>query len=331
MRRPGGIQPARSLGRARLTSASPSTKEPEPDSAPISGALRALAVVGPPITIATALLFYFGWALSAEQSRAMGVDESIFAMSTRDYVLRSLSALFLPLIVGPALLLFWVVLHGLLLDQMRDPRRRSMVRRGGQVLAWSAWVAVPGAGLLLAWIVPAWGELVVPLSLAVGFLLTEYGVRLRGLAGEAAGRADWGRPPWVGNLRGVLVGVLVTAALFWEVANFAEVVGRGKAELVLASSSSYPNVVVYSRHDLQLQAPGIQVETLAGRESDFRYRYSGLHLLQRTGGRFFLVPQDWAPAESPLIVLRDEESIRLEFTGSTRASGGAERAPSSPE
>jgi hypothetical protein len=322
MPRPGHLPP-RSLSRARFSAGSEQVQGAgqDADVVPISGALRALAVVGPPITIATALLFYFGWALTAEQSRAMGVDESVFAMSTRDYVLRSLSALFVPLIVGSSLLLLWVVLHGWLLDLLSHARHRDAVRLGARILAWSAWALTPCLGLLLAVALPSWRPLVVPLSLALGFLLTEYGLRLRGLADEAAGRTESARPSWVPQLRGVLVGVLVTAALFWEVANFAEVVGRGKADRVLDSSNDYPFVVVYSKDDLQLAAPGVSAEVLPGEESDFRFRYSGLHLLQRTGGRYFLVPHDWSPTVSPLIVLRDEASIRLELTGSAGGDG----------
>ena len=59
------------------------------ESLPLGPALKALATVGPPLTIATALLFYFGWVRVAKQSEAMGLDESVFLMSTRDYVLRS--------------------------------------------------------------------------------------------------------------------------------------------------------------------------------------------------------------------------------------------------
>lgn len=313
-------RPTRSLAHRSLTARPAGGGEPqEPDAVQISGALRALAVVGPPITVATALLFYFGWALTAEQSRAMGVDESIFAMSTRDYVLRSLSALFVPLIAGSALLLLWVVVHGWLLDLLGRPGRADDVRRGARGLAWAAWAVTPAVGLLLTFVVPDWRPLVVPLSLAVGFLLTEYGLRLRGLADEAEGREQPPRPRWLPQLRGVLVGVLVTAALFWEVANFAEVVGRGKAERVLDSSNSYPYVTVYSQHDLQLSSPSVSAETMPGKGSDFRYRYTGLHLLQRTGDRYFLVPHDWSPETTPLIVLRDEASIRVEFTGAATA------------
>ena len=315
-------RPSRSLPRSSLTARSAtSPADPESDTVQIGGALRALAVVGPPVTVATALLFYFGWALTAEQSRAMGVDESIFAMSTRDYVLRSLSALFVPLIAGSALLLLWVVAHGWLLDVLERPGRADDVRLGARVLAWSAWAVTPCLGLVLAVVVPSWRPLVVPLSLAAGFLLTEYGLRLRGLADVAAGRDRSSRPRWLPQLRGVLVGVLVTAALFWEVADFAEVVGRGKAEQVLESSNGYPYVTVYSQHDLNLTAPGVTGVTVAGEATDFRFRYAGLHLLQRTGDRYFLVPHDWSPATSPLIVLRDEASIRVEFTGAAPGDG----------
>lgn len=317
-----GSMPPRSLTVHRMpTVASNGTAAPEPDSVPISGALRAVAVFGPPITVATALLFYFGWALTAEQSRAMGVDETIFAMSTRDYVLRSLSALFVPLIVGSALLLTWVVVHGRLLDLLSQPRPRARVRVGGQALAWSAWAVIPCAGLLVTLVVPSWRPLVVPLSLAIGFLLTEYGVRLRGLADAAGGHTGSSRPSWIAQLRAVLVDILVTAALFWEVANFAEVVGRGKAVAVLESSNGYPYVIVYSRNDLQLGGPGVTAETLPGERTDFTHRYSGLHLLQRTGERYFLVPHNWTPASSPMIVLRDDDSIRVEFTGASSREG----------
>ncbi len=282
----------------------------------MSNALRALAIVGPPVTIATALLFYFGWAVTAAQSRAMGVDESIFAMSTRDYVVRSLPALFLPLIVGSGVLLSWVVLHGKLVDLSDRSHGGESVFRFGRILAWTAWWVLPVVGAVVARVQPAWGELVMPLSLALGFLLAEYGVRLMALGTTDHQRH---RPPWVSSFRSVLIGVLVTAALFWEVANFAGVVGRGKAELVAGSTNQYPSVTIYSQVDLRLRYATSPVPE--GGPGDYRYVYSGLHLLQRTGGRFFLVPTNWTPGREPMIVLRDEDSVRLEFTGSGRDFG----------
>jgi len=295
---------------------SPAAPATEVEGLAIGGALRALAVVGPPITIATGLLFYFGWALTAEQSRAIGVDESIFAMSTRDYVLRSLSALFVPLIVGAGVLMAWVVVHGWVLAALRNGRYRAEIRRAGTALAWTAWWVIPLlAGLLsVAW--PAWRELAVPLSLAAGILVAEYGARLRRLAAPATASAPSEDPAWLGHLRTVLIGVLVTAALFWEVANFAGVVGRGKAEAVVESVAGFPEVSVYSRSDLHLQPPGVTASVYDGVEDDYRFVYTGLHLLQRTGDKYFLVPDGWRPGVSPLVVLRDDASMRLEFTGS---------------
>ncbi len=289
----------------------------DPDGgAPVGNVLRALAVVGPPVTIATALLFYFGWALTEEQSKAMGLNESIFVMTTRDYTLRSVDALYLPLIVGSALLLLWVVVHGWLIDLASNPRTSAAVGWFGRGLAWSAWWCVPAAGLLFAQVWPAWGELVVPLSLALGFLLAEYGTRIRDLADDTLGRPTRDRPAWTGYLRSVLIGVLVTAALFWAVANYAGVVGRGKAELVASQADQNPTVTVYSQHDLHVAVDGVENTVFEGTDSDYRYRYSGLRLLQRSGDRLFLVPPGWAPGRSPLVVLRDDGSIRFEFTGS---------------
>src|SRR4051794_8995316 len=68
--------------------------EPSPDPAPqrtsIQSLLSAVGTFGPPVTIVTALLVYFGWARSQRQAQAMGLDVSQFGYSTQDYVLRSI-------------------------------------------------------------------------------------------------------------------------------------------------------------------------------------------------------------------------------------------------
>jgi hypothetical protein len=61
--------------------------------------LSVVTTLGPPLTIATALMFYFGWARSDTQARYMGLDVSLFGYSTQDYVLRSTKLLFIPLLV----------------------------------------------------------------------------------------------------------------------------------------------------------------------------------------------------------------------------------------
>src|SRR5438067_1708421 len=48
------------------------------DESPLRSALSVLTNLGPPLTIATALMFYFGWARSDAQARYMGLDVSLF-------------------------------------------------------------------------------------------------------------------------------------------------------------------------------------------------------------------------------------------------------------
>src|SRR5829696_224941 len=203
----------------------PSISNEEDNALPLGPALKALATVGPPVTIATALLFYFGWVRVAEQSEAMGLDEGLFLMSTRDYVLRSLDSLYVPIMIAAVALLGWIVVHQRLVDMLRAGRHLTAVRRAAHALALTAWWAIPLCGIAIRAVTPAWGDLLLPVTLTAGLLLSEYGVRLGTLA-RAASRTSSPPPQrWTVTLRSVLVGVLVVITLFWQVANFAEAVG----------------------------------------------------------------------------------------------------------
>ena len=281
-------------------------------------ALQTLVTVGPPVTIATALLFYFGWVRSAKQSEALGLDESVFLMSTRDYVLRSLDSLYLPIMIAAIALLAWVIVHQRLVDMMGVGRHVSAVRLVAHAMALTAWWAVPLLGLVLRSVAPEWGDLFLPVMVTVGLLLSEYGVRLGAVARAALGTPSTPGQRWTATLRSVLVGVLVVVTLFWQVANFAEVVGRGHAAEVAATAGGFPSVVIYSARNLQLATPGVSAEQVGAEDAAYRFRYSGLHLLQATGGRFFLLPNGWTPGSAPLIVLRDDQALRFEFQGPPR-------------
>jgi hypothetical protein len=285
---------------------------------PVGPALKALVTVGPPLTIATGLLFYFGWVRTAKQSEAMGLDESVFLMSTRDYVLRSLDSLYVPIMIAAVALLAWVLIHQRLVEMLHAGRHITAVQRTARVLALTAWWAIPLGGLMVQGIAPALGHLVFPVTLTVGLLLSEYGVRLGALTRAASGTSSSAGQQWTATLRSVLVGVLVVITLFWQVANFAEMVGRGRAAQVAQAVDRFPSVVVYSARDLQLAIPGVTAQQVGAEDAAYRYRYSGMHLLQATGGRFYLVPDKWEAGKAPLIVLRDDQALRFEFQGPPR-------------
>ncbi len=60
------------------------------------------------VTVLTALLVYFGWKRADTQATVLGVDESVFGLSTQDYLLRSVDALFLPIGIFAAAGLGWL-------------------------------------------------------------------------------------------------------------------------------------------------------------------------------------------------------------------------------
>ena len=105
----------------------------------VTSLLAVLTKVGPPLTVVTALLIYFGWARADAQSKAMGVDVSMFGYSTQDYVLRSISTLYLPLLVIAGLGLGWLAVDRYLTEPA-DTRRR----RGTGCTAWVPSRCSPG-------------------------------------------------------------------------------------------------------------------------------------------------------------------------------------------
>jgi hypothetical protein len=109
-----------------------------------------------------------------------------------------------------------------------------------------------------------------------------------------------------------LVCLLVVHSAFWTAAKFAAALKRGYAEDVAKDLHRRPQVTVFSRQELHLTGAG--VTDLGDGDSAYQYRYSGLRLLIRGVGRYFLLPNDWKPGCAPVIVLADSPSLRFEFT-----------------
>jgi hypothetical protein len=61
--------------------------------------LSVAGTLGPPLTVTTSLMFYFGWARSDTQARSISLDVTLFGFTTQDYVMRSVSTLYIPLLV----------------------------------------------------------------------------------------------------------------------------------------------------------------------------------------------------------------------------------------
>ncbi|GAA4734737.1 hypothetical protein GCM10023328_13430 [Modestobacter marinus] len=275
--------------------------------------LRALAGALANVAVLTALLVYFGWVRIAEQSRHLGVDESLFRVSTREYLLRSVRPVLILLISIAVAALVWVAL-----DQWLA-RRIAARGSGDPVVRWS----VRGLGAfavllpLLTWLLrrvwPATTYVAFPLTVAAGLLLVLYLLRLRqSMAGDAALPAT----------RDVVVracaALLTAICLFSAAANYATVEGRRLAQGFVADLASQPQVVVYSAAHLHIDAPGATEEELPPEQSAYLYRYVGLRLLEYTNDTFFLVSEEWTPQYGVVVVLPDDETRRVELVRDRR-------------
>jgi hypothetical protein len=284
---------------------------------PLRTAVSVLTTLGPPLTIATALMLYFGWARSPAQARLMGLDESLFGFSTRDYVLRSISTLYVPLLAVAALALGWLALHQRVDRALQRPSSRPALRRAGRAAMVAGLLMVAGA-VLSAILTRNQNPtpMVEPLVLAAGTATAAYGGWLAAVAGDPG--ASLAAPPWQRALRVLLVGSVITLSLFWEMSSFAAVVGRGQALEIARTISRYPRATAFSATPLGIQAPGVREERVAAgpgsAEAATTYRTTGLRFLARSGGRMFLLHDGWTPRRGTVIVLPDNEQVRWQFS-----------------
>lgn len=279
-----------------------------------------VATLGPPLTIATALMFYFGWARAQMQASVMGLDVSLFDYSTQDYVLMSISTLFLPLLAIAALALGWLALHRRVVGALVRPAALRRLQQAGRATMGVGTLAV-AATLLTAVLDRNAAPLFVPLVLAAGTAVAAYGAWLAGAARTADAPLPV-VPPWQRALHALLVGSVIGLALFWEVSTYAGIVGRGYAQQIASGINQRPSATVFSPTPLGIQAPGVREEEITpGPDADpdapvdaFRYRTTGLRLLVRSGERLFLLHDGWTAEDGTVVVLPDTDELRWQFS-----------------
>lgn len=267
-----------------------------------------LAVIGPPLTVATALLVYFGWARTDAQAKAMGLDVSLFGYTVQDFILRSIQSLFQPLAWLAVLGLLWLIA-----DRSVD---RTLVAGRFRTAVFRSSTAVLAAGFLFAaamWVAvvsqPDRVLLYLPYYIAGGLLLGAWGLSLRRRAAVGQGKAIRLGPR---GLERSFIFVLVTLLLFWGTSDYAQALGRGAAVDYQERSSQLPTAVVYSKDRLAVTAPNVREES-AGSEAQPLYRYTGLRLLVVSGGRIFLLNDGWTLSQGKVVVLRDDSNVRVEY------------------
>ncbi|MDJ0349104.1 hypothetical protein [Cryobacterium sp. PH29-G1] len=305
-------RPHRRRARAADARAADARDPDEPDQAvageatPWVKAVTVISAIGPPVTVVTALLLYFGWARTDSQARAMGLDVSLFGYSPQDYILRSINSLFLPLIV---LLGLGVAVTGIrrALGRRADGERgRETVRRGAGVVAVAA--AVVAVGLLILVLTrPLDSHVYVPYALAALVWLVADATRLRR---RAAARAALTREQRA--VETTLVLCIVTLLLFWGTADFAQTVGRSLAARYEQSVGTLPRAELVSPHRLAINSPGVTERSVGTADAPL-YRYSGLRLLVLSNGRFFFLHDGWTLARGRIVIVPDDGAVHFEF------------------
>lgn len=278
---------------------------------------RALTFFVAPSTLATALLYYFGWAKTYTQMAYFGVDESVLQLSVQDYLLRSVDSIFVPAITVLAIAIASLLTLTLVLRSQRVTRRRWFTRSA---------VGMTGAlgalslafGIFSAHFRQVGAYTLIPMSITVGTTALASAVYLyRNLLQTPTQIATVHSPNGSTNRLWVItttvaLGIIILS-LFWTVAVYASSVGEERARQAARALDRRISVVVFSPRALNIHGPGIQESQAGGEDSAYRYAYSGLRLLVRSDDRYFLLPQCWSPQRGRAIVLPDQESLRFEF------------------
>jgi hypothetical protein len=279
--------------------------------------LRQLAGALANVAVVTALLVYFGWQRVAVQARQLGVDESLFRISTREYLLRSVRPVLVLLIAVGLAGLCWVAL-----DRWLQPRLTADTGRPDAAARWvvrlllAAVVVLPFVVWLGGFLFPATAFVAFPLAIGGGLLLLLYALDLR--------RNLPGRDPMPAS-RDIVVrasaAVLTGICLFTAAADYATVEGTRLAREFVTDLPSQPRVVVYSPKHLHIDAPGVSEQALPPDESAYLFRYSGLRLLEHIEGTYFLVSDGWTPRYGVVVMLPEDPSLRMEFVRGAPGSG----------
>jgi hypothetical protein len=265
-----------------------------------------------PLTIVTALLYYYGYVTTYAQYAYFGVNVDLLGYSSADFVLRSGASLFAPLLGLLALagLGYWahVSLAGWDL-QATHPRRARAV----------FWVAIAAGAALLAR--AALGivdgnisarEVIgtTPAALGLGTLLALYSFRFRPARPPAPGPA----PTSVAfsTVAWVIGWCFVIASLFWLVNSFASAYGRGLGQDVQKGLTSQPEVILHTRSRLIVEAeglapPGVLCESAID-SRDYPYRYVNLRLLAASPDSYFLVPVTWTQNRGIVIIVKKTDA-----------------------
>jgi hypothetical protein len=278
-----------------------------------SSMLKIVELVGSiaaPVTVLTALLYYFGWVRTNAVFRYFGVDPAILGFGLPEYLTRSAGPAFKPMVIL-LLVTTLVLLVGRAVDQVE---RRGWVvpvafrGRRRTVRPVASLLLVGGLAGVFTGVAVAVGMVTYPpiwaaLALACGGLAAWHGARhLASSPGSLLGPS---------LIERTLVFGVVATALFWSTAAYSQQIGEQLAQSIDSNPASQPEVTIHSAEDLNLWS---EPDTVA-EQGKFPYTYRGFRLLTYANDRWFLLSgEHTASGRHQLVVVRDDDSVRVDLS-----------------
>lgn len=283
------------------TPASGSEARTEPDSA-LSRLARAVVAIGSPLALITALMFYFGWVRTQVQARELGYDVAVLQLSTTDYLLKSINVLFPIVVVALLLVLIGYAAFSTVVERLAKRTDRDRIADLAYKIAGALVLAALIAGAIGV-AIPSTRFAAIPVSLTIAVACVFARDRLRPLVG----RRSWGASGQVLTL------VLLSLLLFWDTERIAGKLGEQFAADIAAYPNQFPEVVIYSQDELNIGAVGVTQEAIGTSDTGYRFRHTGLRLMERAGDNFVLINEAWYDGRGRVIVLKDTQDVRFEF------------------
>lgn len=284
------------------------------DTAGLERIVKLAASIVAPVTVLTALLFYFGFARTNALYSWFGIDASTLGFSTQDYLVRSVEAVYVPAgtLILAILFLLWV--HSVVSLRIGAPSRKSGLPISVFVLGFTGLLlfARGVAGVLL----PSLSNndfLITPLCLGLGTLFVAYALHLQRRLRKSHRNSASDQVALLRGVNSALVILLVLLSIFWMTTNYAKAYGRGFASQLSQRLDRQPAVAIYSTDRLYLHGTGVVEHELSSMAGIYHYKYTGLRLLIQSRGRYFLLPEDWNRHSDAAIVLPDNDKLRFEF------------------
>ena len=259
-----------------------------------------------PVTITTALLFYFGWLRSQAIAESFGYDASILGLSPQDYVLRSVQPMIVPLLIATAAGIGWWKAQEWLESWLQAGHWRILsnrhVTRSLRILGYSLAVLT----VYFSRDVLASANWRLPLLFVLSAALIGYGTWLQRF--RNVGASD--RPSVLApHVTWAVVGLLIAAA-FVSVSIQARAEGLAQAQTNIAKINVRAVATLTSEMSLQLNGTPVY------RDGD-QFIYSELVLMFTEDGHHFLIPASYQASTNARVYTVPVESARIDFNSTT--------------